>query len=459
MVDTLPADVAINAWAGSAARGDLEPKANRWGARGGLPASQQPMDLGTPADPKDWRSKDVGYGVLLAETAEHDKVKALGRDASPAVQQLLKARPDTVMLRWHTKLDTRHIRRYFPDGTWQEPKIGLSPFGTGKGQLPRYVTIIGGPDEIPWSVQYAFETRHAVGRLPLDDAGLANYIEALLNGFADLDVDVRAPLMWTVSHAGDITAEMRAVISTPLEAALTDAQLPRFEHLADDSATGAELLAKLGAAKPALVVTSSHGLAEGSAAVLRAGLGLPVDATHAPVALADLVAAIPGGAIWYSQACCSAGSDGLSKYGGLLKAGQVLDIVENVAALGSTVAPAVLALLGRPAPIRGFLGHVEPTFDWTLRDAETGQGLGGLIVQGVSTNLFAGQPIGYALEQYRAGVGVLHSDWQDLNDRLNGGDTSVREALTRTRLTALDRQSLVLLGDPTATLPDLARAP
>jgi hypothetical protein len=417
------------------------------------------MDLGTPADPLNWRSPDVGYGVLLAETTEGDTAKAIGRDAPQAVQDLMKARPDTVMLRWRPELDTRYIRRYFPDGTWQEPKVGLSVFGTGVGQLPRYVTIIGGPEEVPWAVQYAFEARHAVGRLPLDDAGLANYIEALLNNFPHQDVDMRAPLMWTVSHAGDITAEMRAVISTPLEVALTDPQLPRFEHLVDGSATAAELTARLTANTPALVVTSSHGLAEGSQDVLRNGLGLPVDNSHAPVALADLVAAMPSGAVWYSQACCSAGSDGLSKYGGLLAPGAVLDIVENVAALGSTVAPAVLTLLGREKPIRGFLGHVEPTFDWTLRDAETGQGLGGMIVTGISTNLYAGQPLGYALHDYRSGVGVLHSDWQTLNDRLNNADTTVREALTRTRLTALDRQSLVLLGDPTATLPDLASAP
>lgn len=459
MTDTLPPDIAINAWAGSAARSDLSDRADRWGARRGLPTSQLAMDLGAPSNPLDWTSSDVGYGVLLADTPQDDATKALGLDAPQAVQDLMEARPGTVMLRWRKELDTRYIRRYFPDGTWQEPKVGLSVFGTGVGQLPRYVTIIGGPEQVPWSVQYAFETRHAVGRLPLDDAGLGNYIEALLSGFPHQDVDMRAPLMWTVSHAGDITAEMRAVISTPLEAALTDPQLPRFEHLVDDSATAAELTARLTAAKPALVVTSSHGLAEGSEEVLRHGLGLPVDKSHTAVALDNLVAAMPSGAVWYSQACCSAGSDGLSKYGGLLAPGAVLDIVENVAALGSTIAPAVLTLLGRKRPIRGFLGHVEPTFDWTLRDAETGQGLGGLIVEGVSTNLYAGQPLGYALNDYRAGVGVLHGDWQHLNDRLNNADVTVRKALTRTRLTALDRQSLVLLGDPTATLPDLASAP
>ena len=35
-------------------------------------------------------------------------------------------------------------------------------------------------------------------------------------------------------------------------------------------------------------------------------------------------------------------------------------------------------------------------------------------------------------------------------------DTSLLELMTRLRLTAVDRQSLVLLGDPTVTLPPLA---
>jgi hypothetical protein len=103
--------------------------------------------------------------------------------------------------------------------------------------------------------------------------------------------------------------------------------------------------------------------------------------------------------------------------------------------------------------VRAIFGHVEPTFDWTLRVAETGQGLGADLVAGLSTNLFAGQPLGYVLDAYRAGVGVLHSQWADRRRSLENGDTSVRDQLTRLRLSAIDRQSLVLLGDPTVTLP------
>jgi hypothetical protein len=117
------------------------------------------------------------------------------------------------------------------------------------------------------------------------------------------------------------------------------------------------------------------------------------------------------------------------------------------------VAPAAVRMLGRTNPVRAVIGHVEPTFNWTLRVQETGQGLGHDIVTALSSNLYAGQPLGYAFTEYRAGVGALHSQWFDLYDRLVGNDVSVLETMTRLRLTALDRQSLVLLGDPTVTLP------
>jgi hypothetical protein len=308
--------------------------------------------------------------------------------------------------------------------------------------------------------QYALGTRRAVGRLPLSGDALGNYIAAMLSGWAGADVDVRAPLMWTVDLPGDITADMRAVIADPLQARLTDPKLPRFQHLTDGRATGAELLAALTAARPALVITSSHGLTEGTGPQLASTLGLPVDAAHAPVGLDTLDAAMPPGAIWHAQACCSAGSEGPSKYTGLLGQGTTaFAVVTAVAALGSTVAPAVTRLLGREQPVRAVVGHVEPTFDWTLRVAETGQGLGNDLITALSTNLYAGQPIGHAFSDYRAGVGELHTQWATCYDQRARGDLTVRAQLTRLRLTAFDRQSMVLLGDPTVTLPPLDAAP
>jgi hypothetical protein len=460
--DGIPDRLQINAWRGVTADGGLVERANRWGSNDvGLPHSQGALPLAEVADPRDWKHKDVGYGVLLIDSDLSVAEKAAGVDAPKPVRDLLAARPDTVLLRWSKATGDRFVTRYFADGTFQSPTIGLSSFGIGKGKLPRYVLIVGTPDVIPWSVQYAFETRHAVGRLPLDEEGLGNYIDAMLSGWADVDVDTGAPLMWTVSIPGDITAEMRVVIAKPLEDKFTgEPRLPRFAHLCGNSATGAELLNALARARPGLVVTSSHGLTEGEGASLRGTLGLPVDIAHEPMALDALDQAMPPGAIWYAQACCSAGGDGISNYEGLLAEGSVAHAtVHHVAGLGPMVAPAATKLLGRPDPVRAVLGHVEPTFDWTLRVAETGQGLGAHIVSALSDNLIGNrQPVGFAFADYRAEVGELHTQWVTTHKHfLKAADLTerdlLRDVLTRLRLTAIDRQSLVLLGDPTVTLP------
>jgi hypothetical protein len=463
---SLPDSLQLNAWTGAeAAQGDLKTEAAKWGARPGLPHSQQALPFQPPANARDWSHENVGYGILLPDSDDSrlsPAAKAAGEDAPPPLRALLDERPQTVVLRWRKELGSRFLRRYFADGTNQDPTIGLSKFGIAKGRLPRYIAIIGGPEVIPWSVQYALGVRHAVGRIPLAGEELGNYLAAMRCGWSDADIDVSSALMWTVDHGGgDITSEMRAVIANPLAAALAPPPLARLDHLADGQATGADLVRVLTSTRPGLLVTSSHGRTGplDDAAAMRASLGLPVDARHSTVPLADLDAAIPYGAVWYAQACCSAGGDKHSNYTGLLQEGSTaLGVVSAVAALGQSVAPAPLRLLGRKRPIRGFYGHVEPTFNWTLRVAETGQGLGAHIVDALSSNLYHQQPLGLAFADYAAGVGQLHTDWIELKQKLNNRDTSVRETLTRLRLTALDRQSLVLLGDPTVTMPPLPAA-
>lgn len=458
---TIPEAVRINAWTGeAAASGNLREGAEKWGARRGLPHGQAALPFNPPEDAKQWCRPEVGYGVLLPDSDDPHlsaAAKAAGQDAPAPVRAILAARPGTVVLRWRPELGDRFLRRYFPDGTSQDPTIGLSKFGTGKGLLPRYVTIIDGPDAIPWSVQYALGSRHAVGRIPLTGDALGNYVEALLSDWAGVNVDERSALLWTVDHGGgDITTDMRMVIADPLAAALTPPPLTAFEHITDEHATGADLTNQLTARRPGLVVTSSHGRTGplDDAAVMRATLGLPVDVAHTPVELGDLDAAMPAGSVWYAHACCSAGGDSRSHYTGLLQEGtSAFGTVTAVASLGAATAPASLRLLGRQQPVRAVLGHVEPTFDWTLRVAETGQGLGDHLVAALTSNLYSGSPLGLAFADYRAGVGELHNQWAEAHDKLADGDASVRPLLTRLRLTALDRQSLVLLGDPTVTLP------
>lgn len=460
---SLPKSVEINAWTGAeVAHGEMEPDAANWGAGRGLPHAQEALEFGPPADPTRWQDSKVGYGVLLPDRDDptlSNAAKAAGHDAPEPVRELLRKRPGTVVLRWRPELDSMFLRRYYPDGKADDPTIGLSEFGVGKGQLPRYVVIIGKPDVIPWSVQYALGTRHAVGRLPLSGEALGHYIDALLSQWSDAPADTSRALVWTVDHGGsDITGEMRAVIARPLAKALAPPPLAGLCDVADARSTGDALVTGLVANPPGLVVTSSHGQTAplDRPEEMRSSLGLPVDSRHAPLPLRELVDAMPGGSVWYAQACCSAGGGGESHYTGLLTPGTTAyGTVSAVAGLGPLAAPAAVELLGRVDPVRAVFGHVEPTFSWTLRVKETGQGLGRNIVAALTSHLYAGQPLGLVFDDYYAGVGALHSQWFALDRRLNGGDGSVLEAMTRLRLTALDRQSLVLLGDPTVALPAL----
>ncbi|MBS9375356.1 hypothetical protein [Rhodococcus sp. B50] len=455
---TLPAEVSMDAWTGSiAATGPLADTAVNWGARRGLPHSQKPLAFDAPADPSNWRHHAVGYGVLLLDDpAVSGTAKATGEDAPSGVLRILKERPGTVLLRWSPELEDRYLRRYTPDGHPQDLLVGLTKFGAAQGNfLPRYVLVAGGPEVIPWSVQYSLSIRHAVGRLPFSDERLDRYVDALLRDWSGSAVDVTAPLLWTVDHGPtDITRLMRAAVTAPLDKAF-DGTLDGRRHLTDDAATSTNLLESL-ERNPALVVTSSHGATPTSnPELLRATLGTPVDTAHTATPVDDLAAAMPSGAVWFAQACCSAGGAGSSSYDGLLGDGSAAAVVRTVAGLGPVVAPAALRLLSRDDPVRAVIGHVEPTFDWTLRADDTGQLLGGTIVQALSSNIHHGQPLGYAFGDYRAGVGQLHTDWAQKREQLAKGDMSVLPLLTRLRLTAVDRQSMVLLGDPTVTLPPL----
>ncbi|WP_439680551.1 hypothetical protein [Embleya sp. MST-111070] len=461
---TLPADIQLDAWTGDeVAQATIDAGAASWGAgRGGMPHSQAVLPFAAPADPRDWRSADVGYGILLPDSTDpqvSDAAKAAGEDAADPVRELLAARPGTVVLRWSPDLPDHLLRRYFAADPPQEPAIGLSEFGTGRGRLPKYVAIIGGPDVIPWSVQYTLGTRHLVGRIPLAGDALAHYVRALLADWAGAEARTDRAVTWTVDHGPlDITALMRAVIAAPLAARLTPPPLAGFRDVSAAEATGDALVGALAELRPGLLATSSHGRTGplGDPTAMRATLGLPVDGTHTTVPLRTVCDGIPGGCVWYAQACCSAGAAGESFYAGLLPVGSsALGTVEAVAGLGTMVAPAPLELLGREQPVRAVLGHVEPTFSWTLRVDDTGQGLGGRLVSALSSRLYAGEPLGLALAEYRADVGELHTRWARLRDTLANGDTSVRETLTRLRVAALDRQSLVLLGDPTIALPPL----
>jgi hypothetical protein len=190
---------------------------------------------------------------------------------------------------------------------------------------------------------------------------------------------------------------------------------------------------------------------------MKANLGLLVDCGYRTLDPAALLGKWnPAGAIWYAHACCSAGSDSTSRFKGLVSDGS--EAARTLAALaegvGACVAPLPTGLLGAKAPLRAFIGHVEPTFNWTLTNPLTGQYLTAPICQALYDGLYNRQPVGYAFRPWYERIGTLYAQHSDaLQDYKEGQDSQDR--LLYYLLSAADVSSAVILGDPTAALPAL----
>jgi hypothetical protein len=459
------ADVRIDAWTGTEAAAQAMAKSR---AAWALGKSVVPRGGGlapVPPDPADWRSPEVGWGVVLPEHPGLDPA-ALGRadDAPEPIRALVAARSGKVVRYRAGALYADWVLRDWAGG--DDLPIATSPLGTGPGCLPSYLLIVGSPADVPWRVQYALNTVRNVGRLDLDELGLERYVEALLADWNDSGARYAAPVVWSVEHGGgDITTLMRDAVGEPLYTAFAaDPDMPdaRFIDGRAETADASALVHALASSRPLLVVSTSHGMTGplDQPSVMRAQLGLPVDAAHGVVDPDALLATWqPDGAVWFAQACCSAGSDAPSAYHGLFDpAGLVDQVLEGVAQLGALTSPLPRALLGAQRPLRAFIGHVEPTFDWTMVFPPNRKRLTDSLRNAVYTKLCSGSPAGLALSSVYAAIGALllgHSRSVDAhNDNPPGpARTDALDMALYNKVTAYDRASTVLLGDPTVRIP------
>lgn len=453
-----PAALRVNAWDGAATPVQDLPAATPWALTS--KASRAAQWLAPPeTDPRNWRDPDVGWGLVLPDNDTlDDAAKARGEDAPDPLKKLLADRGGPV-LRYRPELRVGHLRRHYPDQPPHDLSVQAPNPGTAPGRVPQYLLIYAPPDVIPWRVQYALNMSCCVGRLDLEGDALANYVDALLHGFGA--ADARAPLVWSVDFGKpDITWLMARVVADKLaDAFAKDADLTGRARIGEADATAAKLLAALHDRKPGLVITSSHGqtgpLADPTA--LKSRLGGMVDIDHGVIDVSALAGWAPEGAIWYAHACCSAGSDQQTRYAGLLPAdGAVGALLAGIAsAAGAMIAPLPRALLGAPKPLRAFVGHVEPTFDWTLRAPQTGQVLTHTLVNALWNQLYRPgprTPVGLALARIYQEAGSFLSAWQTAKENVDAAVPQAKDWALYYQLVALDRQTLVILGDPTVTL-------
>lgn len=289
----------------------------------------------------------------------------------------------------------------------------------------------------------------------------------LLSDWADAKTERSRPLVWAVDHGHpDITRLMRRTIAQRLVDAFIADPEAEFDmnggFYSDAHATHAELIAALAERRPAFVMTSSHGATFplDDPHAMRARLGLPVDDARTTLDLQALSAAWSAyGTIWYAHACCSAGADATSRFSGIVGADSTLGrTLDAIAKVGACQAPLPRALLGGAKPARAFIGHVEPTFNWTLRDPVTGQSTTQHIIDVLygQLHLAAAPPIGLAMHSYFRAVAGLLQDYADAIEAIDAHQPNAREQARRAKLIALDRLTMVILGDPTVRMPKIS---
>jgi hypothetical protein len=419
-----------------------------------------------PAEPNlaDWRDEKIGWGLILPEKEGLTPAELAGAgDAPQPIQELVAARNGKVLrYRAGAQFGDWALRDYAGGG---DRLNADSPVGTGPQDVPKYLLIYATPAEVPWHIQYALNPVRFVGRLDLTGDALTNYVAALLNNWKDAASSYASPVVWAVDHGGgDITTLMRDTVAAPIfEALAADNEMPSATFIdgREGQATVAALRTALAANKPALVVTSSHGMTGPLSDVdaMRANLGLPVDQQHQTLSPAALLGEWqPDGAIWFAQACCSAGSDSPTAYASLFQPGSLLEqTLTGIAKVGAMTAPLARALLGTAKPLRAFIGHVEPTFNWTLSFPLNRQVLTDDIKSSIYRGLGLGKPVGLAMSGYYPAIASKLQQYlkakEEYDSRVGPAAKRPLDMLVYSRVTAHDRASTVILGDPTAAIP------
>jgi hypothetical protein len=461
-----PSLLRINAYTGTEpASAELTDEGKDWVLRSGPPKIRTFLKPEKLADPANWRDPRVGWGVVLPFNGSLTAAdSAAAKDAPASLQALIAERGASGAPAPVYRYIAAESHRGFLQRDGADIPISMAARGTQPGAIPRYLLIYGTPTEIPWDVQYLLNAVCAVGRLSLTGAALENYLDALRSGWNGAAARTNAAVVWSVDHGpDDITNLMRLAIAEPIFKKIqADTDLgPHSEYLDGNvagKATAQNLAATLAARTPGLIVTTSHGQTGplDDVPAMTGNLGLPVDTDRVLLDPARLLQQWqPAGAIWYAHACCSAGSSSETMFDGLVPKGSLVDrVLKGVARVGARVAPLPEALLGAKQPLRMFIGHVEPTFDWSLRQRFTGQFLTEPIQTAMYDKLYQPQPVGLALREYYGVLGGVFAEYEQGMRAFNRGANNEATMLAHL-LIARDVQSMVMLGDPTAMLPPL----
>lgn len=325
--------------------------------------------------------------------------------------------------------------------------------------VPYYLLLVGGPDEIPFEVQYQLDVQHAVGRIHFDDvAGYARYAANVVAAETTAARTTPARLsFFAPRNDGDrATAVSCDHLVSPLAGQLTDESWLIRSYVGVDASKDGLLALLSGTERPDVLFTATHGVGfpaghddqrgTQGALVCQDWPG-PGRGTITPAhwfAAPDVPDADLTGMIAVLFACFGAGTPRYDEFTRNSDGRKELAPEPFVGALPQ-------ALLGRDGGAVAVVGHVDRALGYSF--VWPGVGRQTEVYRSTLAELAAGQPIGSALEYVGDRYAELATDLnQAVADAAEGWRTD-EKMLAGLFAACADARGFVLLGDPAVRLP------
>lgn len=407
--------------------------------------------LGVAEDPR--QLDRVGWAVI---TAEND----------PAAEAALLQLKPLLDLRRELAGD---LYRQFVYKAGETKNGFLSRNGKGSGPVspdkaPYYLLIVGSPEVIPYSFQYALDVQYAVGRIHFDRP--QEYATYALSVVAAETGGIRLPrtaAFWGIAR-DQATRQSSEHLVTPLVRWMAD-NAPGWttQHIAGDAATKARFASLHGGAEaPAFLFSASHGITfpadhpeqrRRQGALICADWPGPDAWADKPLLpefyfAADDVApdAHLAGLISFSFACYGAGTPKIDDFDQLrLKKFTQLADRPFVAGLPAR-------LLGHPnGGALAAVGHVDRTWGYSFLTEESRRETE--VFTSMLNWLLQGYPVGAAMEFFGARYAELGNELLPELQKAQEFGKQVDASAFVGQLTAhMDSRSYVVVGDPAVRL-------
>lgn len=332
--------------------------------------------------------------------------------------------------------------------------------------VPRYVLILGGPEQVPFSFQSLLQTVASVGRLSFETIDeFRVYVDKVrrLAGADQPVVDREVFLFAPDGGVSDPTHFSREYMVEPLAANLREDATLSVRELVGQDATKARLLAALSGSRPALVYTASHGLGavdqpiefqrryNGALCCQHQGA-----LTQNAIFCADDVpadGAFLEGSVFFQFACYGYGTPAQSDYA------HWLDGAPAGNASADFVAALPRRLLAHPRGPIAYVGHLDTAFLHGFTDEKNpylDKRWHSRMTPYVSAvqRLMGIEPAGLALEEMSQRYAVCNTILTGLYDSMRRNTWSAAQAprLLDQWIIRGDAQNFMVMGDPAAHL-------